>query len=52
MLPPDLPVEAAAAPRVTLRLVLVALALGALVLLPSLYYLLRIFKSRQLSEVP
>jgi len=52
VLPPDLPVEAAAAPRVTLRLVLAALALGALVLLPSLYYLLRIFKSRQPSEVP
>jgi len=52
VLPPDLPVEAAAAPAVTLRLVLAALALGALVLLPSLYYLLRIFKSRQPSEVP
>ena len=52
VLPPDLPVEAAAAPAVTLRLVLAALALGALVLFPSLYYLLRIFKSRQPSEVP
>ena len=52
VLPPDLPVEAAAAPAVTLRLVLAAVALGALVLLPSLYYLLRIFKSHQPSEVP
>jgi len=52
VLPPDLPVEAAAAPAVTLRLVLAALALGALVLFPSLYYLLRIFKSRQPWEVP
>jgi len=52
VLPPDLAVEAAAAPAVTLRLVLVAVALGALVLFPSLYYLLRIFKSRQPSEVP
>ncbi len=52
VLPPDLAVEAAAAPAVTLRLVLAALALGALVLFPSLYYLLRIFKSRQPSEVP
>src|SRR2546427_12334997 len=40
MLPPDLPVEAAAAPRVTLRLVLVALAPGAPVLFPSRHYLL------------
>ena len=52
VLPPDLAVEAAAAPAVTLRLVLAAVALGALVLLPSLYYLLRIFKSHQPSEVP
>ncbi len=52
VLPPDLPVEAAAAPAVTLRLVVAALALGALVLFPSLYYLLRIFKSHQPSGVP
>ena len=52
VLPPDLAVEAAAAPAVTLRLVLAAVALGALVLFPSLYYLLRIFKSHQPSEVP
>jgi len=51
VLPPDLTVEAAAAPAVTLRLVLAALALGALVLFPSLYYLLRIFKSHQPSGV-
>jgi cytochrome d ubiquinol oxidase subunit II len=44
ILPPDLTIAAAAAPDVTLRLVLGALALGAVVLLPSLYYLFRVFK--------
>jgi len=46
LLPPDLTVVAAAAPDVTLRLVLGGLALGAAVLFPSLYYLFRIFKGR------
>jgi len=46
LLPPDLTVAAAAAPDVTLRLVLGGLALGAAVLFPSLYYLFRVFKSR------
>jgi len=41
VLPPDLTIAAAAAPAATLRLVLGAVALGAVVLLPSLYYLLR-----------
>ncbi len=51
ILPPDLTIEAAAAPEVTLRLVLGALALGALILFPSLYYLFRVFKgSRQSSK--
>jgi len=45
ILPPDLSIAGAAAPPATLRLVLGALALGAVVLLPSLYYLLRVFKS-------
>jgi cytochrome d ubiquinol oxidase subunit II len=35
-----------AAPAATLRLLMIALGLGALVLLPSLYYLFRIFKGR------
>ncbi|HJQ65746.1 MAG TPA: cytochrome d ubiquinol oxidase subunit II [Gemmatimonadales bacterium] len=46
VLPPDLAIATAAAPVATLRLVLVALVLGALVLLPSLFYLFRVFKSR------
>ena len=47
ILPPDLTVVAAAAPPATLRLALAALALGAVVLFPSLYYLLRVFKGVQ-----
>ncbi len=46
LLPRDLSYAEAAAPAITLKLVLAALALGALVLIPSLYYLFRVFKSR------
>jgi cytochrome d ubiquinol oxidase subunit II len=46
VVPPDLTLGAAAAPRATLALVLAALALGAVVLFPSLYYLLRVFKTQ------
>ncbi len=45
ILPPDLTIGAAAAPPVTLRLTVFVLAGGALVLLPSLIYLFRVFKS-------
>jgi len=51
LLPPDLTIAAAAAPAVTLRLVLGALALGAAVLFPSLFYLFRIFKGSRPSSV-
>ena len=44
VLPPDLTIAAAAASAATLRLVLGALAFGAVVLLPSLFYLFRVFK--------
>lgn len=44
LIPPDLSVTAAAAPEATLRLVAAALALGAVILIPSLLYLFRIFK--------
>lgn len=44
VLPPDLTIVAAAAPPITLELALIAVALGAVLLLPSLYYLLRVFK--------
>jgi cytochrome d ubiquinol oxidase subunit II len=46
LLPPDLTIASAAAPRVTLELVLIALVVGAAVLFPSLYYLFKIFKAR------
>ena len=45
VVPPDLTIESAAAPSATLRLVLAALVLGALVLVPSLFYLFRVFKT-------
>jgi cytochrome d ubiquinol oxidase subunit II len=45
LVPPDLSVARAAAPETTLRLVLIILSVGALVLLPSLWYLFQIFKT-------
>jgi cytochrome d ubiquinol oxidase subunit II len=49
VLPPTLTIEQAAAPSRTLILVLWALAAGACVLLPSLFYLFRIFKMQRRS---
>jgi cytochrome d ubiquinol oxidase subunit II len=43
---PDINISAAAAPRATLRLLLIALGAGALLLFPSFYYLFRVFKGR------
>jgi cytochrome d ubiquinol oxidase subunit II len=45
LVPPDLTVRGAAAPPATLRPALAALALGAVVLVPSLVYLFRVFKA-------
>ncbi len=45
LIPPDLTIERSAAPEATLRLVLIILVVGGVVLLPSLWYLFRIFKS-------
>ena len=47
IVPPDLTIAESAAPTVTLKLVLVALGLGAALLIPSLYYLFRVFKSQR-----
>jgi cytochrome d ubiquinol oxidase subunit II len=44
LVPPDLTIRGAAAPRITLVLILWALVAGGLVLFPSLAYLLRVFK--------
>lgn len=43
---PDVDIFASAAPEITLRLLTIALGVGAVVLLPSLYYLFHVFKSR------
>ena len=42
---PDLTITSAAAPQITLELLLGALAAGALLLFPSYYYLIRVFKA-------
>ena len=47
IVPPTLSIESAAAGARTLRLTLVAVLCGFAVLVPSLAYLLRVFKSRQ-----
>jgi len=43
---PDLTIANAAAPLATLRLLLPCLAIGGAIVLPSLYWLMRVFKSR------
>jgi len=44
LLIPDVTVATSAAPEITLQLLLFALGVGALLLLPSLYYLFHVFK--------
>lgn len=44
VVPPTLEIRRAAAPRITLELLVVGLAAGAMILLPSLRYLFRTFK--------
>lgn len=46
LVPPSLTLSDAAAPAITLRLTLGAVAIGAVILAPSLRYLFRIFKTR------
>lgn len=45
---PDVTISSAAAPRITLQLLLVALVAGAILLFPSYYYLFRIFKRQRI----
>ena len=52
LLPPDLTIAGAAAPRVTLELALIAVVAGAIVLFPSLYYLMRVFKGDRALRAP
>lgn len=46
LIEPDISVYSAAAPTITLRLLLGALCAGALLLFPSYFYLFRVFKSK------
>lgn len=50
LIPPTLTIGNTAAPRRTLALFLIALALGAVVLFPSITYLFRLFKSARMHE--
>jgi cytochrome d ubiquinol oxidase subunit II len=45
LLPPDFTLANTAAPDSTLRLTLIVLTLGGVLLLPSLWYLFRVFKT-------
>jgi cytochrome d ubiquinol oxidase subunit II len=45
IIPPGLTIEASAAPRRVLSDTLLVLAVGAVILIPSLWYLMRVFKS-------
>ncbi len=46
LVPPDRTIENSAAPAITLRLMLGALAAGTVLLFPSLYVLFRVFKAK------
>ena len=46
LIAPEHTIESAAAPAATLRLLVPVLAIGGAIVLPSLYWLLRVFKSR------
>jgi cytochrome d ubiquinol oxidase subunit II len=52
LVPPDFTIDGTAAPAITLELALGALALGGIVLFPSLYYLFRIFKPSAIRRRP
>jgi cytochrome bd ubiquinol oxidase subunit II len=45
LLPPSYTIANSAAPETTLRLTLICLAIGGVILLPSLWYLFQVFKS-------
>jgi cytochrome d ubiquinol oxidase subunit II len=46
MVEPNITIQGAAAPPITLRLLLIALGVGALLLFPSVYFLFRVFKGQ------
>lgn len=47
VIPPALTIREAAAPAVTMRLLAIGLAAGAVILLPSLQYMFRVFKTKK-----
>jgi cytochrome bd ubiquinol oxidase subunit II len=47
LIPPTMTIQAAAAPESTLRALLVVIAVGMVLLIPSLWLLLRVFKARK-----
>ena len=51
LVPPDLTISRAAAPRITLELLVAALLLGFVVLIPSLRYLFRVFKGEEKAKL-
>jgi cytochrome d ubiquinol oxidase subunit II len=51
LVPPTLTIENSKAPEITLKLMLSVLAAGSLLLLPSFWYLFRVFKGRTKSVV-
>src|SRR5690242_1833254 len=51
LIEPSITIQDAAAPQITLRLLLIALAAGALILFPSIYFLFRIFKGPDVFRV-
>jgi cytochrome d ubiquinol oxidase subunit II len=52
LVPPDYTIEGAAAPPITLELALGALAVGGIVLFPSLYYMFHVFKRGDAAHEP
>ncbi|WP_435010157.1 cytochrome d ubiquinol oxidase subunit II [Tundrisphaera lichenicola] len=51
LVPPGRTIENSASPAITLRLMLGAIGAGSLILVPSIYYLFRIFKSRRVDSL-
>jgi cytochrome bd ubiquinol oxidase subunit II len=52
LVPPDLTIAGTAAPATTLRFVALGLVAGGLILIPSLVYLFRVFKSASPRQRP
>lgn len=51
LIPPDVTVAGAAAPTVTLKLVIITLGAGSVLLIPSLYWLLKLFRRTPVDDL-